>query len=64
LESLGMPELGLDISSLNSELLFSKLTWLWDNLDEQHALMQGVLVAIKHEMDEQMQQLSDCLNKI
>ena len=64
LESLGMPELGLDISRLNSELLFSKLTWLWDNLDEQHALIKEKLVVIKHEMDEQVQQLSDCLNKI
>lgn len=64
LESLGMPELGLDISNLNSEILFSKLSWLCDNLDKQQGRIQEKLVTINYEMDEQAQQLSDCLNKI
>ena len=64
LESLGMPEIGLDLSNINPEILFSKLLWLWDNLDEQRARIQAKLVTIKHEMDEQEQVLGELLNKI
>ena len=64
LESLGMPEMGLEISNLDPDALFSKLTWLWDNLNGQHARIQAKLITIKHEMDEQEKQLGDILNKI
>lgn len=64
LESLGMPDIGLDISNFNPDILFSKLTWLWDNLDEQQARIQAKLVEIENEMDEQEQLLSELLNKI
>ena len=64
LESLGMPEIGLDLSNINPEILLSKLLWLWDNLDEQRARIQAKLVTIKHEMDEQEQVLGELLNKI
>lgn len=64
LESLGMPEIGLDISNINEDILLSKLKWLWDNLDEQRARIQAKLVTIKHEMDEQEQLLGELLNKI
>lgn len=64
LESLGMRELGLDISNLSTDILFSKLTWLWDNLDMQHERIQDKLVTINHEIDEQEQLLVELLNKI
>jgi len=63
LESLGMPEIGLDISNLNPDILLSKLTWLWDDLDEQRDRIQAKLVTIKREMDEQEQELGELLNK-
>lgn len=61
LESLGMPENGIDIASLNSEELFSKLIWLWSDRNRQKEMIRTKLVDIEHDMLKQTKQLKALL---
>ena len=57
LESLGMPEIGIDIASLNSEKLYSKLIWLWADRNRQKNLIRTKLIDIEHDMCKQTKKL-------